>query len=178
MPLNGNIITRNKDASAQKTANLPKSFQAIFCIDERECSLRRHIEQVDPDCETLGCPGFFGVEFYFQPENGKFYEKLCPAPVTPKYLIKEYDVNEKRKHELLYTKKTHTFLRGFLMSLSLGFLASFKLVEHIFDPKMSPAISNAFSHMHIDGQLHIENKSLDDRENGLQVGFTVAEMAT
>jgi uncharacterized protein YbcC (UPF0753/DUF2309 family) len=169
---------KNRNALAQKTANLPKSFQAIFCIDERECSLRRHIEQVAPDCETLGCPGFFGVEFYFQPENGKFYEKLCPAPVTPKYLIKEYDVNEKRKHVLLYTKKTHTFLRGFLMSISLGFWASFKLVQHIFNPKRSAAISSSFSHMHIDGQLHIENKSLDDRENGLQVGFTVAEMAT
>ncbi|MBA4058577.1 MAG: DUF2309 domain-containing protein, partial [Marivirga sp.] len=80
-----------------------KSFQAMFCIDERECSLRRHIENTDPACETFGTPGFFGVEFYFQPENGKFYDKLCPAPVTPKYLIKEFDAKEKRKHELLYT---------------------------------------------------------------------------
>ena len=75
-----------------------KSFQAMFCIDERECSLRRHIEKVEPSCETLGSPGFFGVEFYFQPENGKFYDKLCPAPVTPKYLIKEIHVNAKRDH--------------------------------------------------------------------------------
>ena len=55
-----------------------KSFQAMFCIDERECSLRRHIEYVDPDCETFGTPGFFGVEFFIQPENAKFYDKLCP----------------------------------------------------------------------------------------------------
>ena len=32
------------------------SFQAIFCIDEREDSLRRHIEAVDKKCETLGAP--------------------------------------------------------------------------------------------------------------------------
>lgn len=167
-----------KQNKQDKEDIVDKSFQAIFCIDEREDSLRRHIEATDPTCETLGCPGFFGVEFYFQPQNGKFYEKLCPAPVTPKYLIKEYDVKEKRKHELLYTKKTHTPLEGFFISLSLGVWAAVKLFLTIFRPKMSPAISNAFAHMNIDGQLMIENKSLDDIENGLQVGFTVSEMAT
>lgn len=155
-----------------------KSFQSIFCIDERECSIRRHLESVDAECETLGCPGFFGVEFFFQPENGKFYEKLCPAPVTPKYLIKEYNVKEKRKHEPFHSKKSHTFLQGFLLSLSMGLWAAVRLVLDIFRPKMSPAISDAFAHMNLEGQLTIENKSLDDCENGLQIGFTIEEMAT
>ncbi len=65
------------------------SFQSIFCIDEREDSIRRHIEAVDRKCVTYGAPGFFGVEFYFQQQGSKFYDKLCPAPVTPKYLIAE-----------------------------------------------------------------------------------------
>ena len=153
------------------------SFQAMFCIDERECSLRRHIEFVVPGCETLGTPGFFGVEFFMQPQNAKFYDKLCPAPVTPQYLIKEYNVKEKRKHELLYKEKTHGFFWGFISTLTLGFLAAVKLVQAIFRPKMSAAISNAFAHMSKYGQLTIENKNLEDRENGLQVGFTVNEMA-
>lgn len=153
-----------------------KTFQAIFCIDEREDSLRRHLESCDPTCETLGAPGFFGVEFYFQPQNGQFYEKLCPAPVTPKYLIKEYNVKGHRKHELLYTKKAHSFIEGFFISLSLGAVAAFRMVQNLFSPKMSPAISDAFAHMNIDGQLQIENKGLP-MENGLNLGFTVAEMA-
>lgn len=159
-------------------ARTHKHFQAIFCIDEREDSLRRHLEAMDKDCETLGSPGFFGVEFYFQPENGKFYEKLCPAPVTPKYLIKEYGSNSHRKHELLYTKNSHTLLRGFLATLSLGVLAAVRIWLNLFRPKMSPAISNAFAHMNVDGQLTVENKSPQDNENGLQIGFTVEEMAT
>ncbi len=153
------------------------SFQAMFCIDERECSIRRHIESVDPRCETIGTPGFFGVEFFMQPENGNFYDKLCPAPVTPKYLIKEFDVKEKRKHELLYTNKTHTLLTGLLSTLTLGFWAAIRLIQNIFSPKMSPAISNAFAHMNKAAQLTIENKNPEDRENGLQIGFTVEEMA-
>ncbi len=151
------------------------SFQAIFCIDEREDSLRRHLEATDQNCETLGAPGFFGVEFYFQPQFGQFYEKLCPAPVTPKYLIKEFDVTEHRKHELLYTKKAHNALQGFFISLSLGVVAVGQLVLNQFRPKMSPAISDAFAHMKIGGQLAIDYKG--ESEKGLQLGFTVDEMA-
>ncbi len=153
-----------------------KSFQALFCIDERECSIRRHVEHVDPACETLGTPGFFGVEFYFQPENGKFYDKLCPAPVTPKYLIKEFNVKEHRKHEVLYSSKTHDYLTGLFGSLVLGFWAGIRIIQNLFFPKMSPAISNAFTHMGKGGELTIENKSLEDRENDLQIGFTIEEM--
>ncbi len=166
-------IKKNNEA-----APTSKSFQAMFCIDERECSLRRHIESVDSNCETLGTPGFFGVEFFFQPENGKFYDKLCPAPVTPKYLIKECDVKEKRKHELLYTNKTHTLLLGYFSSFTLGMWAGIRLFMNIFRPKMSPAISNAFSHMHKHSTLTIENKDLKHRENDLQIGFTIEEMAS
>jgi hypothetical protein len=154
-----------------------KSFQALFCIDERECSLRTHLESVDKNAETFGCPGFFGVEFYFQAEHAKFYDKLCPAPVTPKYLIKEYNVSEKRKHDLFYTNNTHKIISGFFSALTFGFWAGYRLVKNLFKPQMSPSISNAFAHMNEQGQLTIENKSISDIENGLQIGFTIQEMA-
>ncbi|MCW3088183.1 MAG: hypothetical protein JWQ78_1569, partial [Sediminibacterium sp.] len=160
-----------------KPATPEKSFQAVFCIDERECSLRRHLENTDRACETLGSPGFFGVEFYFQPQHAKFYDKLCPAPVTPKYLIKEYEVKGGRKHELLYSGKTHTFFAGYLSSLTLGFLAGARIFLNLFRPKMSPAISNAFAHQYKDSKLTIENHDSSSVENGLQIGFTVDEMS-
>lgn len=152
------------------------SFQALFCIDERECSLRTHVEQTDKLSETFGCPGFFGVEFYFQAEHAKFYDKLCPAPVTPKYLIKEYDVSEKRKHDLFYTDKTHQIASGFISAFTFGFWAGYRLIKNLFKPTMSPAISNAFAHMNEQGKLTIENKNITDIENGLQIGFTIEEM--
>ncbi len=154
-----------------------KSFQAIFCIDERDCSLRRHVEFVDPHAETLGSPGFFGVEFYFQPEGGKFYEKLCPAPVTPKYLIKEVNNSDPHEKELLHSKKSNSFFYGIFYSLFLGFYAFIKLGLTVFRPKMNPAISNAFAHMGKEADLQIENQGLDQIENGLQLGFTIDEMA-
>ena len=163
--------------SPEKKETIP-SFQALFCIDERECSLRRHIENIDPHCETLGTPGFFGVEFYLQPENGNFYDKLCPAPVTPKYLIKEFGLTEKRKHDHFYTPHTHTFFGGILAAIGFGVWAAVRLLQNIFRPVMSPAISNAFAHMNKESQLTIENSHIEDRENGLQIGFTIEEMAS
>ncbi|MGB3006533.1 MAG: DUF2309 domain-containing protein [Chitinophagaceae bacterium] len=154
------------------------SLQAIFCIDEREDSIRRHIEAVDKKAETFGAPGFFGVEFYFHQEGSKFYDKLCPAPVTPKYLIKESDAKTIRKEELIYTKYTHGILSGFVLSIAFGFWALVKKLELLFRPKMSPAISNAYGHMDKHSVLTIENKNPADVENGLQIGYTLDEMAT
>jgi uncharacterized protein len=167
-----------KALSNEGEDDLPRRrFQGIFCIDEREDSLRRHVELVEPNSETLGCPGFFGVEFYYHPANGKFYEKLCPAPVTPKYLIKEKESSGHREKEIFHSKDSHRFFRGFLSNLSLGIWSAFKLSFDLFRPKMSPAISDAFAHMNIDAELIIENTDLNQRENDLQVGFTVEEMA-
>ena len=164
-------------ASPRSLSNA-KTFQAIFCIDEREDSIRRHIEAVDKHCETFGAPGFFGVEFYFQQEGSRFYDKLCPAPVTPKYLIKEYNAKEPRKDEPIYSKLTHGFFTGFVLSITYGFWALAKKMQMMFSPKMSPAISNAYGHMDRQSSLTIENKNPADVENGLQIGYTVDEMIT
>jgi uncharacterized protein YbcC (UPF0753/DUF2309 family) len=153
-----------------------KSFQGLFCIDDRECSFRRHLESIDPKCQTFSTPGFFGVEFYFQPLEGKFYTKVCPAPVNPKFLIKEVGTGEKRKTDLHFTKHTHSLFRGWLISQTLGFSAAFKLMWNIFRPTMSPATATSFKHMDKNASLTIEHKD-GEKENGLQVGFTVPEMA-
>jgi uncharacterized protein len=154
-----------------------KNFQALFCIDERECSIRRHTEAVDTQGETFGTPGFFSTEFFFLPQGGKFYEKLCPAPVTPKFLIKENNVTEARKHDHFYTPKTHHVLAGFFASFVYGFWGLVRLVQHLFAPKMAPAISNAFSVVQPGGTFTVENTDTNQRENNLQIGFTVDEMA-
>ncbi|HWY37874.1 MAG TPA: putative inorganic carbon transporter subunit DabA, partial [Bacteroidia bacterium] len=72
------VLAGLKLSNGEKKETTDKSFQAMFCIDDREISLRRYLENFDTRCETFGTPGFFGVEFYYQPEGGKFYNKLCP----------------------------------------------------------------------------------------------------
>ncbi len=168
--------SRENHGGAKDEAGEQPSLQAIFCIDEREDSIRRHIEAVDKKAVTFGAPGFFGVEFYFQQQGGKFYDKLCPAPVTPKFLIKESGATSVAKEELIYTKYTHGILSGFFLSIGFGFWAFVKKMQMLFRPKMSPAISNAYGHMDKLSVLSIENKNPADIENGLQIGYTIDEM--
>lgn len=153
-----------------------KTFQAIFCIDDRYCSMRRYLEQVDPGCETFGTPGFFGVEFFYQPQNGKFFTKVCPAPVNPKYLIKETGSKKKLEKDVHFTKKSHTLYTGWFITQTLGFWAAFKLFFQIFRPTMSPASASSFQHMDQFAGLSIENHHPEHREGQLQVGFTIDEM--
>jgi uncharacterized protein YbcC (UPF0753/DUF2309 family) len=155
-----------------------KSFQALFCIDDRSSSFRRYLEITDPKCETFGTPGFFGVEFYFQPEHGKFYTKLCPPPVKPSHLIRELDTTERRKSDPHFEKRAHTLFGGWLISQTLGFWSAFRLFLNIFIPSPSPATASSFSHMDKASRLTITNKNPGDSQDGLQIGFTVEEMAT
>ncbi len=174
--LAGVLLTLSPE-SAKEDAE-PKSLQAIFCIDDREYSLRTYVESLDSRAETFGAPGYFGIEFYFHPAGAKFYDKLCPAPVTPKYLIKEIPKGGSSVHEkeIMYHKHSHRLVRGFLFSYLLGIPALGKLIANLINPKMSPAIADAFAHMDPDAELTIVRTGEKDEKKGLQVGFTVREM--
>jgi hypothetical protein len=152
-------------------------FQAVLCIDDRECSIRRYLEKTEPACETFGTPGFFGVEFYFQPQGGKFYTKACPAPMQPKYLIQEVGVRTKVKKDIHFSKHSHHFVFGWFISQTIGFWSALRLFFNLFKPSMSPTTASSLKHMDQNSRLIIENKDLGKQENGLQIGFTIPEMA-
>ncbi len=155
-----------------------KSFDALFCIDDRECSIRRYLEKFDDSCRTYGTAGFFGVEFFYKPVHANTSTKQCPAPVTPKYLIKEELENSKasKKNDLHFEKHTHSLFSGWLITQTLGFWSAFRLMLNIFRPSDNVAAVSSFKHMRPTSTLTIENQSIEDIEDGLQVGFTLEEM--
>ena len=150
------------------------SFQALFCIDDRECSTRRHLEYIDPNCATYGTPGFFNVEFYFQPEYGKFHTKSCPAPVNPTFLIKETAKHKKLASDVHFNQRSHSLVRGWLSAQTLGFWSALKLVGNVLRPSSSALEVSSFQHMDPKGSLSIVYQG--EEENGLQVGFKIEEM--
>lgn len=165
-------IQKNKVISEPHTA----SFQAFMCIDDRECSWRRYIEQLEPNCQTFGTPGHFGLEYYFQPENGKFHTKVCPAPVTPKILVKEFGATAKLKRDVHFSKHTHGILGAFLLTHTYGFISAFKLAFSIFKPSFSPAANSSFNFMDATAKLTIEHVNEPLTKDGLQIGFTLEQM--
>ena len=169
------VLAGVQEVQEDNTIKSP-SFQGLFCMDDRECSFRRHIENIDKKAETYGTAAFFNFEFYFQPVNGKFHTKLCPAPVTPKYLIKEEPRKKKQAKDLLYHKQSHSLFFGWIISQTLGFSSAFKLFLNIFKPSMSPATTASFKHLHKKSKLIIENNS-NEKVADLQLGFTIDEMA-
>jgi len=162
---------------AVTTSNQKPLLQSIFCIDDRECSLRRYIEQVHPAIDTFGTAGHFNVEFYFQPEHSPFYTKVCPAPITPRFLIKEIENPSIRKKEWHFNNRVQGLIPGFLVTQTLGFLSGLKLLASIFRPIQNAASVSSSRHMDVGASLTIEHKTGEISPDGLQIGFTVVEMA-
>ncbi|WZH38022.1 MAG: DUF2309 domain-containing protein [Microbacterium enclense] len=66
--------------------------QAVFCIDTRSESFRRHLEASGP-IETLGFAGFFAVPISFRPADGSGEVASCPVLLTPRVAITESSVD-------------------------------------------------------------------------------------
>lgn len=168
---------QSKGSLEKKEERDKVSFQALFCIDDRECSLRRYIEQLDPAAETYGTPGFFNVACYYQPAHSTHYTKVCPAPMQPVHLIREQEAKKKHKQDRHLAKSTFGLFGGLLISQTLGFASAFRLLINIFKPVSSPAMVSSFRHMDPNSKLTVENHDPAHKVNGLQLGFSILEMA-
>lgn len=157
--------------------NRQTSFQALFCIDDRECSIRRYIESEEPDCATFGTPGFFNLDFYFQPSQSRHYTKSCPAPMQPKHLIREVSVLKKLHKEQTLGQDSLGWLGGLLYTPAIGLWSAVQLAISIFRPMRSAAMVSSFRHMSRRGRLTILHEQGSVQEHGLQIGFTVETLA-
>ena len=66
--------------------------QFVFCIDEREESIRRAIEEQHPGHLTYGAAGFFGVAIDYQGLYDLEPAAHCPVVVTPAHEVHEQPV--------------------------------------------------------------------------------------
>ncbi|MGE3821363.1 MAG: putative inorganic carbon transporter subunit DabA, partial [Isosphaeraceae bacterium] len=88
-----------RKASSVDTPRVPR-FQAVFCIDEREESIRRHLEEVAPDASTYATAGFFSVAMYYRGAADAHFVPLCPPVVRPShYVVEEVEEDLVRAHK-------------------------------------------------------------------------------
>jgi uncharacterized protein YbcC (UPF0753/DUF2309 family) len=170
----------------------PPAFQAMFCIDEREESFRRHLEEVEPACETFATPGFFSVAMYHEGVTDAHPRPLCPVVIRPEHYVAEIETDG---HRLIqHTRRLHRRAAGFLgynvhlgsrlpvrgavLMTAFGWLTLVPLVLRVVFPWLSSrwrrirqtSITTTRTRLHLD-------REDDAPPIGTHSGFTVAEMA-
>src|SRR5262249_14260608 len=70
------------------------AFQAVFCLDEREESFRRHLEEVDPGCDTHSPAGFSTIAMSHQGVTDPHPRPHCPLAIPPDHYVAEVDPAE------------------------------------------------------------------------------------
>lgn len=133
------------------------SFQILTCIDDREESFRRHLEEICPSCETFGAAGFFAVAMYYRGAADGFYKPLCPGVIVPDHYVQE-DVGytfeglhqsraQLRRRIGLASRAFQTRSRSFLGGVFAGIvgsLATIPLVARVLFPRVTARIRNRF----------------------------------
>lgn len=152
------------------------SSMGVFCIDDRECSIRRHIEQIKPTFLSYGTPGHFNIETYFQPQGSAQRTKICPAPVQPSHLIMEQSTSVQKQKEWHFDTRTHGLLLGWILTHTYGLWSALKLALSILWPSMNTMTVSAGEHMDPASTLSIEHLEGQMTSDGLQIGFTIEEM--
>src|SRR5690606_28302806 len=134
----------------------PPRFQAIFCLDDREESIRRHVEELEPRCETFGLAGFYGVAMYFRGAEDAHPRPLCPVVITPQHYVAETVLAADSPRERLRSwrrrglglvdKNIHlgsrTMVRGAILMAAIGTLSLVPLVLRVVFPWLRPRVAS------------------------------------
>jgi uncharacterized protein len=169
------------------------AFQAIFCLDEREESFRRHLEEAAPECETFGTAGFFNVAMYHQGVTDAHPRPLCPVAIRPEHYVAEVEPDADRfaARSRRFHRHATGFLgynvhlgsrlpvRGAVLMTAFGWLALIPLILRV----VFPWLSSRWRHVQKTTIAGARTRLRLDREEGAPpigtyAGFTVREMAT
>jgi len=191
-----NAINKNENRGRWKNSSQRPEAQIIFCIDDREESIRRHLEEHNPAIETLGAAGFFGVAINWQSLDDNSISSLCPVVVEPVHLLREEadagQQQQKIKHEnrrafrlaikrFFHQETRRNLFTPVLVGLSAPF-ALLALIGRSFFPRIGGQISDK-SRDYYDSTVatHIaintQHEKPDATADNNQIGFTDKEQA-
>ncbi len=181
-PVLGALRANSPPPEPKRTA----SAWAFFCIDDRFCSMRRHLEEAASDVETFGTPGFFGLRFFYRGARDAVAAKHCPASVEPRHLIEEKldsELPAERgpppwwRRALHFEPSANTFLRGWFLTHLLGVTAALRLAVSVFVPSLRPLVVPQLSTVSEDASFRLIRTTEERSPEGLLLGFSTEELA-
>lgn len=143
----------------RKEELLHPQAQILFCIDDREESIRRHLEEVNPLLRTYGVVGFFGVDMKFASYKHDRLIAQCPPVITPTKIVTEVALDQKRGTffhrlntlfgitDLGFYYQSRTLFRGVLATLILGTVSIIPMILQVFFPEKAKKIKGRISHL-------------------------------
>lgn len=175
-----------------KHSNRP-SFQAVFCIDEREESIRRHVEEIMPTAETFGVAGFFGVVMYFRGAAAAHFVPLCPVVIRPRHWVSEtVDEELRAKSERRRNTRRHVgmalqafhggsrrIVSGAFLAATIGLLTTIPLVARVLFPRLTARFQGFFRRFTappLRTRLVLHRTSPASTPNEVDHGFSLPEM--
>ncbi len=170
--------------------------QLFFCIDEREESMRRALEEVDPELETFSAAGFYGVAVNYKGIDDPHGAAFCPVTVKPQHVVLEQPKAEdnallerRRLRRRLLGRlmqnsfvSSRTLLRGWLSTATLGLLSAIPLIGQLLAPRRYAQIRERLNKAFLpepQTELAFMRNTPQSQEAvaGLLVGFAAAEKA-
>ena len=159
-------------------------IHALFCIDDREEPLRRHLEKLDSRIKTYGVVGFFGLDIVYHPLEKSRPRNQCPPVVTPKHHVFEtpkaqesalsfYLRRIKSVYNQLRLRSYHLSrspISGALFSMIFGLLSFLTLTVRILFPLTTKRILRSFERQY---NKHTQIQ-VDDESSS---GYSIPEMA-
>jgi uncharacterized protein YbcC (UPF0753/DUF2309 family) len=131
------------------------TLQLVCCIDAREESLRRHLEEIDPEVETFGIAGFFGVPMYYRGAGDAGFSSLCPIVIRPQrwvveeaaYSLEDSDRTRAKARRWIgqaqrqFRSGSRGGLGGMIASTLVGPLATIPMLSRILVPRITARMS-------------------------------------
>lgn len=168
-------------------------FQTISCLDDREESFRRHLEELSPDVETFAVAGFFLIPMYYRGVADAHFVPLCPIVMRPQNWVAEEvaepagGLHERRvRARRLFGNASHrlhlgtrSFAGGALLTAALGPLASIPLVARVLFPRMVARLRRSAGRLvqpPTTTRLQLERTDPDPGPENGHVGYTLDEM--
>jgi hypothetical protein len=109
------------------------AVQAAFCIDVRSEVIRRSLEALSPQIETIGFAGFFGLPIDYVPLGHRHGDAHCPVLLAPAVTIREAvrGLDDTETDALRQTRIMRQGAAGAWKSFKLAAVSSFGFVESL-----------------------------------------------